>query len=191
MTDQRELDRVLGAFFADGSNELADRVIEAALDQVDHTRQQRVAHVPLRLQAMPTLARLAVAAAIGALAVGSAFVFQGNHALIGGPVPTSTATATPPPTDSPSAAAPTSTPVPSPTAMTGAIGDGRQIHTMTVLADGRVLVAGGYALGDTPLATATMFDPRTGAFRPTGSMAQARGMHTATRLTDGRVLIAG
>ena len=38
MTDQRELDRLLGAYFVDGTDELADRVIDAALDQIDHTR---------------------------------------------------------------------------------------------------------------------------------------------------------
>ena len=44
MTDQRELDRLLGAYFVEGTNELADRVIDAALDQIDHTQQRR----PLR-----------------------------------------------------------------------------------------------------------------------------------------------
>ena len=37
MTDQRELDRLLDAFFVDGTDELADRVIDAALDQIDQT----------------------------------------------------------------------------------------------------------------------------------------------------------
>jgi hypothetical protein len=191
MTDQRELDRLLGAFFVDGTDELADRVIEAALHQIDHTRQRRAMRLRGTLQTMPALTRLAVAAVIGLLAVESVFVLQGNHALIGGPIATPVTTATVAPTAGPSAPAATITPVPSPTAMTGAIGDGRQIHTMTLLTDGRVLVAGGYALGDVPLASASIFDPTTGAFSPTGSMAEARGMHTATRLADGRVLIAG
>ena len=41
MTDQRELDRLLDAFFVEGTDELADRVIDAALDQIDHTQQRR------------------------------------------------------------------------------------------------------------------------------------------------------
>ena len=40
MTDQRELDRLMTAFFVEGSNELADRVIDAALDEIDHTQQR-------------------------------------------------------------------------------------------------------------------------------------------------------
>ena len=39
----RVLDRLLGAFFVEGTDELADRVIDAALDQIDHTRQRRAA----------------------------------------------------------------------------------------------------------------------------------------------------
>jgi photosystem II stability/assembly factor-like uncharacterized protein len=54
MTDQRELDRLLDAFFSTGSNELADRVIEAALEQVDHTGQRRAMRVPRRGEAVVT-----------------------------------------------------------------------------------------------------------------------------------------
>jgi hypothetical protein len=67
----------------------------------------------------------------------------------------------------------------------------RFFHTATLLADGRVLVAGGYDSHYAPLASADLYDPKTGTFSPTGSMAGARGLHTATLLSDGRVLIAG
>ena len=72
MTDQRELDRLLDAFFAEGADELADRVIDAALDQIDHTQQRRALRMPRRLRTMNMPTRLAAAAVIGVLAVGGA-----------------------------------------------------------------------------------------------------------------------
>jgi hypothetical protein len=76
---------------------------------------------------------------------------------------------------------------------TGAMNATRQGHTATVLADGRVLIAGGSRnIGfRAQLASAEIYDPNSGTFRPTGSMATAREGHTATLLRDGRVLIAG
>jgi len=42
-------------------------------------------------------------------------------------------------------------------------------HTMTLLADGRVVAAGGYD-GTQVVATADIFDPATGMWSPTGAM---------------------
>ena len=88
MTDQRELDRILGAFFAEGTDELADRVIDAALDQVGRTSQRRAMRVPRKLLAMPMPARLAAVAVIGVVAVGAAlFLARPARPVVGGPSP--------------------------------------------------------------------------------------------------------
>jgi hypothetical protein len=73
-----------------------------------------------------------------------------------------------------------------------ALAQARVGHTATGLADGRVLVVGGWPdEGRPPMATAEIYDPQSGRFAPAGSMAVARGGHTASRLADGRVLIVG
>ena len=54
-----------------------------------------------------------------------------------------------------------------------------------LLADGRVLVAGGGS------ASAEIFDPASRTFSLTGDMATQHSSHTTTLLPDGRVLVAG
>jgi hypothetical protein len=73
---------------------------------------------------------------------------------------------------------------------TSSMATARRGYTATLLADGRVLVAGGKA-EPAELASAVLYDPKTGTFSPTGSMATAREGHTATLLPDGRVLVIG
>ena len=70
------------------------------------------------------------------------------------------------------------------------MGSVRYFHAASRLADGRVLVVGGWGEGER-LATAEIYDPATNRFTPTGSMGSARNSHTATTLQDGRVLVAG
>jgi hypothetical protein len=96
MTDQRELDRLLGAYFVEGTNELADRVIDAALDQIDHTQQRRAMRAPWRFQTMTSPMRLATAALIGVLAVGGAlYLSRPDQSTVGGPVPSAGASPSP------------------------------------------------------------------------------------------------
>jgi hypothetical protein len=65
----------------------------------------------------------------------------------------------------------------------------RYHHTATLLANGTVLVVGGFGGPGLILASAEIYDPATGMFYSTGSLATARGGHTATRRDDGTVLV--
>jgi WD40 repeat protein len=74
---------------------------------------------------------------------------------------------------------------------TGSMGTARNLHTATLLPNGKVLVTGGEDGIDASLADAELYDPATGAWTPTGSMGTARFYHTATLLPNGKVLVAG
>jgi Kelch motif/Galactose oxidase, central domain len=71
---------------------------------------------------------------------------------------------------------------------TGAMSEVRSEHTATLLADGKVLLAGGSADN-----VAELFDPAAGTFTPTTGKLIVGGRWgcTATLLNDGTVLIAG
>jgi len=60
-----------------------------------------------------------------------------------------------------------------------------------LLADGKVLIAGGEDGGRRPFADAALFEPAGGTWTRTGSLWSARRLHTSTRLADGRVLVTG
>ena len=72
----------------------------------------------------------------------------------------------------------------------GSMGTPRGGHSVTTLADGLALVAGGISAYASELASAELYDPSSRAFSATGALSRARSYHTATRLNDGRVLIA-
>lgn len=76
------------------------------------------------------------------------------------------------------------------TVLTGNLNVPRAGSVATLLADGRVLVTGGFdASGD--LATAEIFDPSSSQFVRAANMTATHNHHTATSLPDGQVLILG
>jgi hypothetical protein len=67
----------------------------------------------------------------------------------------------------------------------------RASHTVVLLANGKVLVAGGAGTSSATLASAELYDPTTDAWSSAGSMVQARWAHTAVLLPSGKVLVTG
>lgn len=74
---------------------------------------------------------------------------------------------------------------------TGPMNSPRSIQTATLLANGKVLIAGGFNDNNSSQATSELYDPGTQTFTVTGSMHNKRGAHTANRLANGNVLISG
>ena len=66
----------------------------------------------------------------------------------------------------------------------------RAAHTMTLLADGRVLIVGGYTAA-AAYQFAEVFDPLAERFAPAGAGGALRASHAAHAQPDGRVLILG
>jgi hypothetical protein len=73
----------------------------------------------------------------------------------------------------------------------GKMNAARARHTATLLASGKVLIAGGGDAGGKSLASSEVYDPATGGFSPIAALTTPRQMATATRLRNGQVLITG
>ncbi len=182
MTDQRELDRLLGAFFVEGTNEVADRVIDAALIDIEQTQQRRVRRLPRRFQTMKTPTRLAAAAVVGVIAVGGTLyaVNPWQSAVTPSSTPGSSA--------SPSASAGLSV-VPAAGSVWTVTGKMvmRQSGAATLLPDGTVLVAGGGPTGREN--SAELFDPVSGTWSETRRMGQYMDDPASVLLHNGTVLV--
>jgi hypothetical protein len=187
MIDERQLDRLLDAFFAEGTNELPDRLIDAALVQIGDIQQRRVTRMPRRFTTMTMSTRLATAAVIGVLAVGTIYLAGRGPTGPGGPSQTPGASTTASETTGPSA--PTTPRLPGAWGLTGGMVSGHQGHMATRLSDGRVLVVGSYR--DFDPAAAEIYDPNTRSWTATGSLNNGRGQPTGTLLPDGKVLVVG
>jgi hypothetical protein len=78
---------------------------------------------------------------------------------------------------------------------TGDLGQARQLHSASVLPDGKVLLMGGFhdpfRTAPPNLDTGEVYDPATETWSDGGTLTARRLAHTATLLHDGRVLVAG
>lgn len=107
MSTNSNFDRISEAWLAEGPTQLADRVVDAALDEVHLTNQRRRLTVPWRFNRMPNPLRLAAAAVIGVLLVGVIYLNLPGRNDVGGqsqtPLvsPTPSASPTPAPTAGP------------------------------------------------------------------------------------------
>ncbi len=77
-------------------------------------------------------------------------------------------------------------------ALTGPLNGFHMNHTANLLANGQVLVAGGFGVATSfILSDAELYDPTTGTWTVTGSLNSPRENFTATLLPSGQVLAAG
>ncbi|CAF4364452.1 unnamed protein product, partial [Adineta steineri] len=65
----------------------------------------------------------------------------------------------------------------------------RYWHTASTLANGSVLVAGGYNSHSDHLNSADLYNPSTGTWTATGNMSVGRQHHTASTLANGLILV--
>ena len=77
------------------------------------------------------------------------------------------------------------------TSTVGGLTTARASHTATLLADGSVLITGGFTTANSVLASAELYDPIAKTFTTVGDMHIGRANHTATLLDNGKVLIVG
>ncbi|MEO8661016.1 MAG: kelch repeat-containing protein [Bryobacteraceae bacterium] len=71
--------------------------------------------------------------------------------------------------------------------LTGAMSTARDYHTATLMANGKVLVAGGFSGGN----SVEIYDPAAGKWSSAAPMVYAHAQHAAVLLVNGSVLVAG
>ncbi len=100
MSDDRRFERDARAWLEIGPTDAPDRVVQAALIEIDTTSQERDFGVPWRLPIMSMTSRLAAAAIVVVVAVGVAFVFfRPGASDVGSPSPSPQVTAAPTPSE--------------------------------------------------------------------------------------------
>jgi galactose oxidase-like protein/Kelch motif protein len=76
-------------------------------------------------------------------------------------------------------------------APTGSMSVGRRLRSAALLADGRVLVAGGRDPQDAPLLTAEVYDPQSGTWSSTGDLVQPHDDAVVVPVDGGAAVIGG
>jgi hypothetical protein len=197
MTQRRDSEALLSAYFADGMEVLPDRVVNAVLDEIKRTRQRTVVG-PWRTRV--TAFAAAALVALLALAAGL-FVVAGDRSpnATVEPSPAVPAVVAPSLTPTAPSAPPTASPVTDPAGVwipSGTMGTPRFEHASVRLLDGRVLVVGCCAGGGGDdaqrLTSAELYDPATGTWTATGSLSKglaANVVSPAILMGDGRVLV--
>jgi hypothetical protein len=82
---ENDFDRTARLWLQDGPSQLADRVLEAALDEIHVTRQRRVMWPARRFPSMGNAIRLAAVAAVLVVAVAGINLFLPGNGGLGGP----------------------------------------------------------------------------------------------------------
>jgi WD40 repeat protein len=75
--------------------------------------------------------------------------------------------------------------------VTGPLLATREVPTVTLLPNGKVLAAGGYDVNNGAVANSELYDPSTGQWVSAIPLNTARASHTATLLANGKVLVTG
>jgi TolB protein len=101
MSDEHRFERDARAFLELGPTDAPDRVVEAALLEIDRTSQERVLWIPWRLPTMTPRLGLAATALVGAVALGLIYLNLPGRGSVGAPGPTPTL---PAPTSTPGTA---------------------------------------------------------------------------------------